>query len=153
MVEWKPVKDFEGLYWVSSNGEVGNKKRLLKPCRGNHRYESIFLCKGGERYPMLLHRLVASIFIDNPDRKPEVNHKDFDRCNNRADNLEWVTRKENVNHSAMAWRQGQKLSEIDVYDIRWLHGMGANISQLAREYEVSRPAIKGVITGRTYSYV
>ena len=51
-------------------------------------------------YPYLVHRLVASTFIPNTDKKKtEVNHKDFDKSNNRVSNLEWVTKAENVDHA------------------------------------------------------
>ena len=85
---WKDVPGFEGLYQVSSLGNVkslGNDKnrkdKLLKP--GNDRgYKFVILSKDGTKRRLQVHRLVASAFIDNPNNLPVVNHKDEKKENN-----------------------------------------------------------------------
>lgn len=94
---WSNIKGYEGLYQVSSFGNVkslGNDKnrrdKLLKP--GNDRgYKFVILSKDGAKRRLQVHRLVASAFLDNPDNLPVVNHKDENPSNNRVDNLEWCT--------------------------------------------------------------
>lgn len=99
---WKDVAGFEGLYQVSNLGNVRNSKgKILKQATSRNGYKRIFLHKNGYA-PLLVHRLVASAFIDNPQNKPCVNHIDNDRANNLVDNLEWVTYKEN-----MMWASSQ----------------------------------------------
>ena len=74
---------------MSDLGRVKNKHgRILKPeiRRG---YYSVDLMKNGKRYKFRVHRLVAEAFVPNPDNLPQVNHKDEDRLNNIASNLEW----------------------------------------------------------------
>lgn len=101
---WKPVRvdGWDYPYYVSSFGRVKNKKgRLLKPWKRGKRkgvYLCVRLCDRDMRVKIDIQRLVALHFIDNPEGKPEVNHMDLDHFNNRAENLEWCTRSENVRH-------------------------------------------------------
>mgnify|MGYP002524260711 FL=1 len=97
---WKPIKGYEGLYEVSNMGRVKSliiraykKPHILKPgiVQG---YNQVSLLRG-KQYKV--HNLVAEAFVPNPLNKPHVGHKDESRDNNRADNLEWVTPKENCN--------------------------------------------------------
>lgn len=69
--------------------------RMLAPCTNGFGYLSVQIGRGGPVY--LIHRLVAEAFISNPENKPEVNHKNHIRWDNRIENLEWCTRKENMN--------------------------------------------------------
>lgn len=101
--EWKPIKGYEGLYEVSSTGKVKSFQRggtkILHQNINQSGYHHVILSKGKVKKDLRVHRLVASAFIPNPLNKPEVNHIDGDKHNNNADNLEWATRKENINHS------------------------------------------------------
>ena len=71
---------------------------MLTPIKANNGYAHIQLFRGGQGKIHLVHRIVATVFIPNPDRKPQVNHIDEDKMNNNVSNLEWVTAKENMNH-------------------------------------------------------
>lgn len=86
-------------YTVSSEGVVYSKNGNKRKTTFWHGYERLILCKEGKKKTFYVHRLVASVFIPNPDNKPEVNHKDGDRGNNHVSNLEWVTKEENQKHS------------------------------------------------------
>lgn len=99
--QWKDIAGFDGLYQVSNWGSVkrlGRTERMLKPrmCKG---YETVCLCKNGIRHNRRINRLVALAFIPNPENKPEVNHKDGNKRNNAAYNLEWNTASENQRHA------------------------------------------------------
>lgn len=105
---WKDIKDFEGMYQVSSFGRVRSVDRLdsmgrlhkgdIKAIRDNgHGYKVVQMYKDNKPKIGYIHRLVATAFIENPDNKPEVHHIDSDRSNNKLENLQWVTSKENNN--------------------------------------------------------
>lgn len=98
---WKDIEDFEGLYQVSNTGKVKSliTDRILKPGISSSGYHSVSLRKGGETFQNSIHRLVGKTFISNPDNLSEINHVNNIRSDNRAENLEWVTRQENVQHS------------------------------------------------------
>jgi hypothetical protein len=100
---WKPILGYEGRYEVSNLGRVLSVRAdsFLKPNTMNHGYVCVHLYSGGKqtRVVKTIHQLVAKAFIDNPYGCREVNHKNFLRSDNRVENLEWVTRRENVRHA------------------------------------------------------
>lgn len=106
---WKDVPGYEGLYEVSDIGRVLSKRtnQPLKPNIMNHGYACVHLYSGGKqtRVVKTIHQLVAQAFIPNPQGHREVNHKNFLKRDNRVDNLEWVSRKENVQHALAAGRR------------------------------------------------
>ena len=120
--EWRDIEDYECLYQVSNLGRVKslkfNKERILKPGMDRGGYLQVGLHAGGKRKVLTVHRLVASAFVPNPDNKPEVNHVDEDKSNNRACNLEWLTRKQNINHGTRNERSAKNRSKpVDQYTL------------------------------------
>lgn len=119
MVEiWKDIENFEGMYQVSDMGRIrslartkvlsnGRKLTIREKILTGHidtkGYLQVELRKDGKRNISCIHRLVASAFIENPERKEQVNHKDGNKRNNAVENLEWVTCEENIHH---AWKHG-----------------------------------------------
>lgn len=67
--------------------------------RGNKYLYVSYTDENGKQKHVLVHRLIAKAFVPNPDKLPQVNHKDGDPKNNRADNLEWVTASQNIKHA------------------------------------------------------
>ena len=109
---WKDYKDYEGLYQASNLGRVRSldtyrkdrngsvkfyKGRILKPVTVGNGYLKVNLYKNNKQKPYYIHRLVAEVFIPNPENLPEVNHKDENKLNNNAENLEWCDREYNCN--------------------------------------------------------
>jgi len=95
---WKAIPGYEGLYEASTLGRIRSVYRyqkVLKPMISNRGYERVDLFKEKHRKQHSVHRLVAITFLCNPFCKPEVNHIDENKRNNRLENLEWVTRNEN----------------------------------------------------------
>jgi hypothetical protein len=103
MEEWKPVDLFPN-YWVSNLDNVKNVKtgQVIKPFLSGHKYYYVrFYTKGdkGKGKDFLISRLVASLWIENPENKKEINHIDGNKANNAASNLEWTSRKGNMDHA------------------------------------------------------
>lgn len=138
---WKDIQGYEGLYQVSNLGNIKSMARShkfgklkekiknLNPIRNG--YLQVCLCKDGKKKPFMVHRLVAKHFLKNFDKDLDVNHKDCNKKNNNVNNLEMVTRKENIKH---AWDNGlcetvRKASKKNIY---------IAIERRRKKYEYSR---------------
>lgn len=115
---WKDIEGYEGFYKVSNLGNVKSLERIVTygdrfhtvvekmkkqtvkiDPRKNTGYNIVSLYKNNKGTHFYVHRLVATAFIDNPDKKETVNHLDGDKQNNKLDNLEWSTYLENNTHA------------------------------------------------------
>lgn len=97
--EWRNIPGYDERYYASSDGRVLGANGLLKPVIGKDGYARVNVAYDGKFRLCLVHRLVAESFISNPDKKAEVNHINGDKSDNRVENLEWVTREENIRHA------------------------------------------------------
>jgi|LGVE01.1.fsa_nt_gb hypothetical protein len=110
MIEiWKDVKGYEGLYKISNlgnllslvfkNNKVTKKRKLVKKTFLDKKgYLRTVITKNKIKKNFFIHRLVAIAFIPNPNNKPHINHKNLIRTDNKVENLEWCTQKENIHH-------------------------------------------------------
>ena len=126
---WKDIKGFEGYYQVSNMGRIKslerwvirNKKgrlhvkaRIIKGCIETRGYSAVTLTNNGKRTYARIHRLVADAFLNNPFNKPEVNHIDGNKQNNKVSNLEYCTRIENEQHAyKTGLKKGKTVEMID----------------------------------------
>ena len=99
-----PMPGYEGRYSVTESGQVYSHKsnKFIKAHDNGHGYMEVCLCVDGKPFHKYVHRIVAEAFVLNPDNLPEVNHKDENRANNHAGNLEWCTAKYNKNYGGRA---------------------------------------------------
>ena len=154
---WKQIDGFQN-YEINDKGEVRNIQsgKILKPWIGVGGYVYINPTNGhGKPMPKRLHRLVAKAFVPNPYNKPQVNHKDGDKTNNCADNLEWVTNQENRNHAVKLGLQihgercpWSKLTQSDVDYIR--KHPEEKSSALAKKYKLSLNYINAIKRYKTW---
>lgn len=166
--QWRDVVGFESIYEVSNHGLVrriapGPRTEpglVLKPFM--HRgYARVTLCKGGVDYCRQVHRLVAAAFIGPCPVGYQVNHKSGDPSDNRLSNLEYVTPKQNTQHSIVVLGNSfvgerspnSKLTKDDVYKIRRMLREGLAHREIATRFGVSRPTVTAISTGRNWSQV
>ena len=121
--EWRPLRNYEGLYEVSNMGRVKSVERtarngrgyrtvverILKPGKNSKGYLYVHLCKDGKIKKYYVHRLVATAFLENQEGYTEVNHINEDKSDNRADNLEFCSKSYNNNYGTRNKRIAEKL--------------------------------------------
>ena len=146
--EWKDIKDFEGLYQISNYGRVRRigvyristryykkgryyQTKIMTSSIGKHGYCCVQLFDyNGSFKTVRVHRLVAQAFIPNLENKPQVNHIDGNKQNNRIDNLEWCTNGENGKH---AWDNNLRTKNF---------GKNNHISKKILQYTPDKKLIK-----------
>lgn len=189
---WKDVKGYEGLYQVNNFGEVkslerpyinqygvcGTKKAKIlnkkivcfdKNKKNTQGYYAVNLCnKDGGKWTRV-HIIVANAFLDNPENKKEVNHKNGNKLDNRVENLEWVTHSENCLH---AWKTGlqkigkERIEKIKENNIK-LRGLNADtvkniyndfiikkisMNKIAKKYKISVQTVSNIANKKNEIY-
>lgn len=179
---WAKVDEggfFEGYYEVSSFGRWkilprkvnsinGERWHIAKPRitlgTNSWGYRTVTMKKDGVRKQVGLHIMVALSFIPNPENKPEINHKNGIRSDNRIENLEWCTAKENVIHAFETGliknvtrgekRSNSKLTEDDIRCIRHLYSKGEHSYwSLAILFKVNYAHIEDIIKFKRWKHV
>ena len=158
---FKDCKYYEELYEVSNYGRVRNKKtkRFLTQHDNGNGYLFVQLWRNNKGKREYVHRLVALAFIPNPDNKKEVNHINSIRTDNFVENLEWVTRKENIDHASKEGHRSKYLvlclQTGEVFKTteeaaKKNGGDSGNIRRSARGYDMNK---QYSVYGYTYCYL
>lgn len=155
MKQWKPIPGYEGNYEISNHGGIKSIDRITpqgnfisgRDMKLNKRgsYLGIGLRNRGNKL-FYVHRLVAKVFIPNPENKPQVNHINGIKRDNRVQNLEWVTAKENTNH---AWdiklnKVTIKCNALLVFDVQ-CGIFYESLGELARQNSTSKTVLGRII--------
>lgn len=141
----KSINGFEN-YSITKNGNILNTKtnRILKYVIDSSGYYQVNLYNKGKSKKFLIHRLVAIYFIPNLENKPQVNHINGIKTNNRIENLEWNTSKENINHALKLSNNQRKNSKIviDLYTGIFYNSIGDAAKTLDIKYQTLLSKVK-----------
>jgi len=138
-------------YYGTKNGEVYSKKykkeriKKIKPMKLNTGYYLLGLTHNKKRYQVTHHKFIADIFVLNPNNYSEINHKDENKNNNCADNLEWCSRKQNMKHSAHKFSKFflvENLKTNEIFEIQ-------NLSEWCKVNNVSRGLVYHILHGKS----
>jgi len=170
--EWRAIAGYEGYYEASSSGRIKSLARTIDASDGSQRryrtkimtpksrgaYLFTILSKGLKYEKISVAREVAKAFHGQPKPGDEVNHKDGNKHNNSAQNLEWMTKSENATHmhrvlfkDVREQKYNHKLTDAKVLLGRKLFAAGqATYSSLGRMFGTSHVAIRNAIVGKTW---
>lgn len=166
MVEiWKPIPGFP-KYEASNTGFIRSTKykkpRVLYAMINSNGYKNLTLSNNGIKHQVLVHRMVATAFIPNPENKEMCNHKNGNKTDNTVENLEWVTVSENNYHAYAAGlktKEGEhhhmaKLTNSDVLEIRRLfRDTKLGNTAIGRMFGVNRQTIGDIRTRGAWDHV
>jgi hypothetical protein len=169
---WKTIEGYEGSYEVSNLGNVKSlirktksknnslrivNERILTQSKSQNGYYRLCLKLNSTKGYFTIHRLVAVSFIPNHENKPQVNHINGIKTDNRVENLEWCTAKENIAHSyengLSAIGVKKKLSKLNDEIVLEIRKSDLTQKKLAEKYNVSQPLISEVLLNKIWKHV
>lgn len=157
---WKPIPGYEEFYHASTFGRIKSfhhsKVKILKPICDKDGYLQIYFKKAGKKKRCKIHRVVATLFIQNFNSKPQVNHLDGCKTNNHVDNLEWATNAENQHHAS---KLGLTSSGENHYHAKFTNAQieyiranqdSLTVTALAKKFHVDKMTISDIQRGKIY---
>ena len=160
---WKDIIQYEGLYKVSNLGNIKSiKKNIILSSGDCNGYKLVSLSKKGKQKTYYIHRIVGQHFVLNEFMKPQINHINGIKSDNRVKNLEWCTHNENMQHAfniGLLNRKGEnnsrsKLTKKQVLEIRKIY-KEENITHklLGQNYNVSKSTIHMITTNQRWKHL
>lgn len=173
---WYDIPRYEGFYQASSHGRIKSLARIVPMCDGRKyrvsekilkpawdgKYFHVIFSNSGKEYVELVHRVVLEAHVGECPEGLEACHNDGNSKNNRLENLRWDTHKSNMeeigNFKKPDWATGErhgmsKLTENNVREIKKRLKDGENHRHIAKDFNVTETAIRGIRSGRNWSHV
>lgn len=176
--EWKDIEGYEGYYQVSSFGNIRSLDRLIdfpsrwhggsmvkrirkghimKPGSSPRGYSIASLSKLSVHKYYSVHRLVAMTFIPNPENKPQVNHINGIKTDNRVENLEWVTPSENIQHSVDTGLQPKPVKmpkkKLNYGKVRRIRESNLGIGDLCKMFDITPKTVNRILSRKTWKQI
>lgn len=177
--KWRDIPGFEGWYQASKAGKIRSKKRTVYYCDSARKqvypsvvlipgvtesgYSIVTLCLYAKRYTRRVCRLIGLTFIPNPENKPQINHKDGDKRNDAANNLEWSSGSENQLHRYRVLKKGaptgesrvgSKMSNKGVMKLRKMYSTGKFTQrELGLKFGVSQTTVHEVVYKKRWNHI
>lgn len=150
---WKDIKNYEGRYQVNNLGQIKSLKtgKIVSPQLGGNGYYKIGLRDGINKTRLIVHRIVAEHFIENPHNKPQVNHIDGNKLNNNVCNLEWVTASENMLHAHRIGLKKEHYKNIGKKFGKTSQYHYVELLNSSKDGEVYRAVVKATINRKVFS--
>jgi hypothetical protein len=165
--DWTKLEGYSENHLINRNGQIKSLSRknmrtekILKPGLGGNGYYTVTI--NGKTH--LVHRLIATTYIPNPLKLPQVNHKNGVKTDNRIDNLEWVTAEQNIQHSfqvigrkyispkVRSSKAKKKLNERQVIKIRYGHTMLKH-KDIAAIYDIDESTVSDIRRGKSWAWL
>lgn len=127
------IKGYEGLYAADESGQIWSyrRKRFLKASMNNTGYPQVSLYKDGKKKTYFVHRIIAEVFLPNPENKPQVHHIDGDKTNPTLSNLQWTTPEENNNDEIHRTRCNTRSKKVYCIELdKYFDSMSAAAAEL-----------------------
>lgn len=165
----KDIEGFEGRYAITEDGEIFSVRKdiFLKKFLAKLSYSKkpgyfyVSLWTGSRNRNLLVHRLVALAYIINPNNLSTVNHKNGIKTDNRVENLEWCTSKENSQHAVRLGfitnrnelNPNARLSKAQVLEARYLYTEGVSVKNLALRLAISETHTYDILSGKYWKNI